>query len=454
MKVHVPSIDIPDQFGDVNSLDRQKRENNYLEHLTFNGAKTIYGKGLPKEVTDRLLFELEVIEQREAAAYFLFIHELVRVAQSELGAWVGPGRGSCASSLVNYCLGITKIDPLKHDLLFERFLMPEGRDFPDIDLDMDVEGRNRVIEWITHRYGEECCAHITTFSSSSSKSQRGIHACGFVVSDVPVSELAPMVYVETEDVDGTKKQVRCVQYDGWNINENGLIRFDFIGLLELSMMKDMVNEIKKYKGIDLNMDTIPIDDPKTFELFQNGRTEDVFQFESIGMKRYMRNIHPTCFEDLVILNCMYRPGAIDDLELLTEHKKGYPFRYYIPCMEKYLKNTYGVIAYQEQLMLIPRLVANFNRKESNTLRKAFGKRQKNIIAEMKTKFIEGGMKNGHDKKALEYVWEDMERKGIYAFNKAHGVCYTWIGYQMAYLKTHFPKEFNQVITDYASENKH
>lgn len=199
----------------------------------------------------------------------------------------------------------------------------------------------------------------------------------------------------------------------------------------------------------VNLDTVPIDDPKTFELFQNGRTEDVLQFESIGMKRYMRNIHPTCFEDLVILNCMYRPGAIDDLELLTEHKKGYPFRYYIPCMEKYLKNTYGVIAYQEQLMLIPRLVANFNRKESNTLREAFGKRQKNIIAEMKPKFIEGGLMNGHDKNALEYVWEDMERKGVYAFNRAHGTCYTWIGYQMAYLKAHFPEEFNQVLAAYA-----
>ena len=451
MKVHVPSIDIPDQFGDVNSLDRQKRENNYLEHLTFNGAKTIYGKGLPKEVTDRLLFELEVIEQREAAAYFLFIHELVRVAQSELGAWVGPGRGSCASSLVNYCLGITKIDPLKHDLLFERFLMPEGNDFPDIDLDMDEEGRNRVIEWITHRYGEECCAQITTFCSSSSKSQRGIHACGFVVSDVPVSELAPMVDVETEEVDGTRKQVRCVLYDGWNINKNGLIRFDFIGLNALSMMKDMVKEIKNKKGIDLNLGTIPIDDPNTIELFQNGRTENVFQFESTGMQRYMRNMHPTDFEDLVILNCMYRPGAIDNLDMLIDHKKGIPFRYYIPYMEKYLKNTYGVIAYQEQLMLIPRLVANFTRKESNTLRKAFGRRQENIIAEMKPKFIEGGIKNGHEKNALEKVWNEMEAKGMYAFNKSHAVCYTWLAYQMAFLKANYPEEFVTIQEIYGEE---
>ena len=450
MKVHVPSIDIPDQFGDVNSLDRQKRENNYLEHLTFNGAKTIYGKGLPKEVTDRLLFELEVIEQREAAAYFLFIHELVRVAQSELGAWVGPGRGSCASSLVNYCLGITKIDPLKQDLLFERFLMPEGRDFPDIDLDMDEEGRNRVIEWITHRYGEECCAHITTFSSSSSKSQRGIHACGFVVSDVPVSELAPMVYVETEDVDGTKKQVRCVQYDGWNINENGLIRFDFIGLLELSMMKDMVNEIKKYKGIDLNMDTIPIDDPKTFELFQNGRTEDVFQFESIGMKRYMRNMHPTCFEDLVILNCLYRPGPMEYISTLVRQKHSKKaVKYMIPCMEKYLQNTYGIIVYQEQIMMLSRLIADFNRSESDLLRKAFGKRNMDVLSVLKPRFIEGGIKNGHKKNALEKVWNEMEAKGMYAFQKSHAVCYTWLAYQIAYLKANYPDEFKQALEKYS-----
>lgn len=452
MKVHVPSIDIPVQFGDVNSLDRQKRENNYLEHLTFTGAKTIYGKVLPEDVTDRLLFELEVIEQQEAAAYFLFIHELVRVAQSELGAWVGPGRGSCASSLVNYCLGITKIDPLKHDLLFERFLMPEGNDFPDIDLDMDEEGRSRVIEWITRRYGEEYCAHITTFSSSSSKSQRGIHACGFVVSDVPVSELAPMVDVETEEVDGTKKQVRCVLYDGWNINKNGLIRFDFIGLNALSMMKDMVKEIKNNKGIDLNLGTIPIDDPKTIELFQNGRTENVFQFESTGMQRYMRNMHPTCFEDLVILNCMYRPGPMEYISTLVKQKHSKKeVKYMIPCMEKYLRGTYGIIVYQEQIMMLSRLIANFDRSESDLLRKALGKRKMDVLSVLKPRFIEAGIKNGYKRNALEKVWNEMEAKGLYAFQKSHAVCYTWLAYQMAYLKANYPEEFKQVIEKYNSD---
>lgn len=452
MKVHVPSIYIPEQFGDVNSLDRQKRENTYLEHLTFTGAKTIYGKVLPEEVTDRLRFEIEVIEQREAAAYFLFLHKLVHVAQTELGAWVGPGRGSCASSLVNYCLGITKIDPLKHNLLFERFLMPEGKDFPDIDLDMDEEGRSRVIEWLTQRYGEEYCAHITTLCSSSSKSPCGIHACGFVVSDVPVSELAPMVDVETEGVDGTKKHVRCVQYDVWNINVNSLIRFDFIGIIELSMMKEMVKKIKKNKGIDINLDTIPIDDIKTFELFQTGQTEDVFQFNYQGMQKYLRELHPTCFEDLVILNCMYRPGPMEDISKLIKHKKSKKgIKYIIPCMEKYLQNTYGIIVYQEQMMMLSRLIADFNRGESDLLRKALGRRKTDVLSVLKPKFIEGGMKNGHKKNALEKVWNEMEAKGMYAFQKSHAVCYTWMAYQMAYLKANYPEEFKQVIEKYNSD---
>ena len=451
----IPTIDIPNGFGS----DRKDKEDAYLEYLSFAKAKQIYGESLSEDVTDRINFELEVIKKRGASGYFLFLKDVVNTAQSELGVWVGPGRGSTAGSLVCYCLGITKIDPLKHDLLFERFLSIDGTMFPDIDIDFDDEGKERVLEWLQQKYGKDCCAHIVSFSTYSDDSVlkrkvRGleVHACGFVVSNEPISNWAPIATVGVEDSNGNDKILRCVQYDGWNVEKTGLIKFDFIGVKTISQMRKICMLIKTRKDENYNIDMIPIDDERTMKLFQTGQTDDVFQFDSQEMQKYLRDLHPTCFEDLVILNCMYRPGIMEDIPTLIKHQKSKRgIKYIIPCMEKYLQNTYGTIVYQEQLMMLSRLIADFNRGESDLLRKALGKRKMDVLSVLKPKFIEGGMKNGHGKKALEKVWNEMEHKGIYAFNKSHAVCYTWLAYQMAYLKAHYPEEFKQVIEKYNSD---
>ena len=505
----VPAIYIPNGFGN----ERRAKEDNYLEHLSFSKAKQIYGELLPVDVSDRLKFELQIIKQRGASGYFLFLQDVINKVQSELDVWVGPGRGSAAGSLVCYCLGITKIDPLKHDLLFERFLSPEGTMFPDIDIDFDWEGRGRVLEWLQHKYGKECCAHVVSFRKYSTanafstvarvtqmltpetmaindllsgypcrsiknyikyepeirKAIRkvgiplrnafantavleqkvyglGIHACGFVVANEPISNLTPISTVGIEDSYGNDEILRCVQYDGWNVESSGLIKFDFLSLKTISQMRDICKLIKTQKGVDINIDKIPIDDKKTIELFQIGQIEDVFQFESKKIQKYLRDLHPTCFEDLVILNCLYRPGPMEDIPTLIRRKKlKRGIKYIIPCIEKYLQNTYGLIVYQEQLMMLSRLIANFSRGESDLLRKALGKRQMDVLSLLKPRFIEGGIKNGHKKNALEKIWNEMECKGMYAFNKSHAVCYTWLAYQMAYLKANYPDEFKRVI---------
>ena len=508
----IPTIDIPNGFGD----EKTSKEDDYLEYLSFAKAKKIYGESLPEEVTDRLKFELQIIKQRGASGYFLFLQDVVNTAQSELGIWISPGRGSAAGSLVCYCLGITKIDPLKHDLLFERFLSPDGTMFPDIDIDFDWEGRERVLEWLQQKYGRECCAHVVSFSTFSSANAfssvarvnqlntpetkaihdvlsspfgyywhsiknvihyrpklkkvirkggkplnnaiedtavlerkihgLGIHACGFIVANDPISNWAPISTVGQEDSNGDDKILRCVQYDGWSVEASGLIKFDFLGLKTLSQMKDICHLIKTRIDDNFNIEMIPIDDEKTLNLFQTAQTEDVFLFESQGMQKYLRNLHPTCFEDLVILICMYQPGIMQDIPTLIKHKKSKTgIKYIIPCMEKYLQNTYGTIVYQEQLMMLARLIANFSRGESDLLRKAICKRKLYLLAILKSKFIEGGMKNGHKKTALKKVWNEMEHKGMYTFIKSHAVCYTWLAYQMAYLKANYPEEFKQVI---------
>ena len=451
----IPTIDISNGFGD----EKKNKEDAYLEYLSFAKAKQIYGESLSEDVTDRLRFELQIIKQRGASGYFLFLQDVVNTAQSELGVWVGPGRGSTAGSLVCYCLGITKIDPLKHDLLFERFLSIEGTLFPDIDIDFDDEGRERVIKWLQQKYGKECCAHVISFSTFPDDSVLkrkvrglGIHPCGFVVANEPISNWAPIATVGIEDSNGNDKILRCVQYEGWRVESSGLIKFDFLGLKTLSQMREICLLIKSRKNEDFNIDMIPIDDEKTMKLFQTGQTEDVFQFYYQGMQKYLRDLHPTCFEDLVILNCMYRPGIMEDIPTLIKHKKSKRgIKYIIPCMEKYLQNTYGIIVYQEQLMMLSRLIADFSRVESDLLRKALGRRKTDVLSVLKPKFIEGGMMNGHKKSALEKVWNEMERKGMYAFNKSHAVCYTWLAYQMAYLKAHYPEEFKQVIEKYNSD---
>ena len=505
----VPAINIPDGFGN----DRREKEDNYLEYLSFSKAKQIYGESLPEDVSDRLKFELQIIKQRAASGYFLFLQDVINTAQSELGVWVGPGRGSAAGSLVCYCLGITKIDPLKHDLLFERFLNPKGTAFPDIDIDFDDEGRERVLEWLQQRYGKDCCAHIVSFRTFSTADafstvakvtqmhtpgilaineilsgyfwrsiknyikyepklrkavrkvgiplrnafantailerkicELGVHACGFIVADEPVSDWTPVSTCSIEDPKGNEQIVNCTQYDGWHVESSGLIKFDFLGLETISQMRDICKSVKVHYDKDFDIEKIPIDDEKTIELFQTCRTDDVFQFSSKGMQKFLQKLHPTCFEDLVILNCLYRPGPMEYIATLVRQKHSKKVvKYMIPCMEKYLQNTYGIIVYQEQIMMLSRLIADFNRSESDLLRKAFGKRKMDVLSVLKPRFIEGGIKNGYKKNALEKVWNEMEAKGMYAFQKSHAVCYTWLAYQIAYLKANYPDEFRQVM---------
>ncbi len=514
----IPTIDIPNYFGD----EKISKEDAYLEYLSFSKAKQIYGESLPEDVSDRLKFELEVIKKRGASGYFLFLLDVVNTAQLELGVWVGPGRGSAAGSLVCYCIGITKIDPLKHDLLFERFLSIEGTIFPDIDIDFDDEGRNCVLKWLQQKYGKDCCAHIVSFSTFSTANAfstiarvkqlhtpetmaineflsshygyswrsikdvikyepklkkvirkaglplntaidntvvlerkirgLGIHACGFVVADEPVSDWTPISTCSIEDSKGNEQTARCTQYDGWHVESSGLIKFDFLGLKTLSQMRDICASVKVHYDKDFDIEKIPIDDEKTMELFQTGQTDDVFQFNLKGMQKILQKLHPTCFEDLVILNCMYRPVIMEDIPTLIKQKHSKKeVNYMIPCMEKYLHNTYGIIVYQEQIMMLSRLIANFDRGESDLLRKALGKRKMDVLSVLKPKFIEGGMKNGHKKNALEKVWNEMEAKGMYAFQKSHAVCYTWLAYQMAYLKANYPKEFKHVMEKYNTD---
>ena len=503
----MPPVSIPEGF---------KNDTDYLEHLTYTKAKVIYGVPLPEEVDDRLQYELEIIKKNGAERYFLFIQDVVNYAEKELGALVGPGRGSSAGSLVAYCLGITKIDPLKHDLLFERFMCPDRQMLPDIDLDFDEEGRSHVIEWLNDKYGKDYCAHIISYSTFSTRTAfssvaqvkqlpadaakaihqaipvyspyypktmdnaikyspelrklvrsagqtiqnaicdtkvlegtikgTGVHACGFIVSDSPISDWAPVCVQEDPDEEG--KTIRCTQYDGRTIEETGLIKFDFLSLKTLSQLKKICERIKVKTGKDFDMEKIPLDDQKTLELFQRGDTEDIFQYETHGMQKCLRELHPTTFEDLVLLNVMYRPGIMEIIPLLIKRKKDVSkIRYAIPNMEKYLHDTYGILVYQEQLMLLSRLIADFNRGESDALRKAMGKRKQDKLAELKLKFIKGGMNNGYKKSTLERIWKDWEHKGMYAFNKAHAVCYSWLGYQMGYLKANYPEVFNQVMKD-------
>ena len=477
-----------------------------LCELVYEKAKQIYGSPLPEEVDDRLRFELDVIKEHNASGYFLFVQELVTVAKEQLGVLVGPGRGSTAGSLVSYCLGITKIDPLKHNLLFERFLCPELPNLPDIDLDFDAAGRTRIIEWLEQRYGKDCCAHIITFTKMSARKailllgqvegwlnnfsksvchlfhddanlsqwtlavkkqlrskadvkrvlrianmlegtvyNTGIHACGFVISNTPIDDFAPTSMVCVPDLN--RGVNRCVQYDGDHVESTGLVKMDFLQLDTLTKQKAICERIKEYRGLDINLDLIPIDDVKTFELFQRGDTENVFCFDLEGMRKYLCKLHPTQFEDLVLLNATYRPGVMNKIPKLIAHKTGKKeIHYAIQSMEKYLHDSYGILAYQEQLMLLSRLIADFSRRDSDLLRRHLGKRKQIPLLILKRWFIEGGLKNGHEKGVLKKIWNDWEKSGTYLFNKAHAVCYTWIGYQMAYLKANYPNEFAEVMS--------
>ena len=504
-----------DHLGGFDKIYRIKFEADYLSKLAYEGAKSRYPQPLSKEVDDRIRFELHVMKTMGFPGYFLIVQDFINSARNELGVMVGPGRGSAAGSVVAYCLGITKIDPLKYDLLFERFLNPDRISLPDIDTDFDDDGRGRVLKWVEDKYGHENCAHIITYSTMATKNSikdvarveklpleisnalckaipdrlpdgmkmnlpnaikctpelrdaeaspdpklsntikyakmlegtvrgTGIHACGFIICRDPISDWVPVSTADDPDFKDTK--TNCTQYDGHVIESTGLIKMDFLGLKTLSELKEACANIKMTRGIDIDLDHIPIDDPKTYELYQKGQTIGTFQFESSGMQNHLRALKPTVFEDLIAMNALYRPGPMDYIPSFIARKRGdEPITYDIPCMEKYLKDTYGITVYQEQVMLLSRQLADFTRGESDALRKAMGKKKKDIVDAMKPKFIEGGKKNGHDPKVLEKIWADWEKFASYAFNKSHAACYSWVAFQTAYLKANYPAEYMAAI---------
>ena len=499
------------KLGGIDKLYRIKFEADYLAKLAYDGAKRLYGDPLPEEVSERVKFELHIMKTMGFPGYFLIVQDFINSAQDELGVMVGPGRGSAAGSVVAYCLGITKIDPIKYDLLFERFLNPDRISLPDIDTDFDDDGRGKVLEWVEDKYGHDKVAHIITYGTMATKNSikdvarveklpldvsnrlckaipdklkdgkkmnlpnaisevpelqeaeasadprlantikyakmlegtvrgTGIHACGTIICRDAISDWVPVSTAEDKSDPGHK--LLATQYDGHVIEETGLIKMDFLGLSTLSIMKETVENIRLTHGFTLNLDTIPIDDELTYKLYQEGRTIGTFQFESAGMQKYLRELKPTVFEDLIAMNALYRPGPMDYIPSFVARKNGKEeITYDIPCMEKYLKDTYGITVYQEQVMLLSRQLANFTRGESDALRKAMGKKKKAIVDAMKPKFIEGGKKNGHDPKVLEKIWADWEKFASYAFNKSHATCYSWVAYQTAYLKAHYPAEF-------------
>ena len=500
------------KLGGIDKLYRIKFEADYLAKLAYDGAKRLYGEPLTDEVYERIKFELHIMKTMGFPGYFLIVQDFINSAEDELGVMVGPGRGSAAGSVVAYCLGITKIDPIKYDLLFERFLNPDRISLPDIDTDFDDDGRGKVLEWVEDKYGHDKVAHIITYGTMATKNSikdvarveklpldisnrlckaipdklpdgmkmnltnaikcvpelreaeasanpqmantikyakmlegtvrgTGIHACGTIICRDAISDWVPVSTAEDKSDPGHK--LLATQYDGHVIEETGLIKMDFLGLSTLSIMKETVENIRlTHDGFTLDLDTIPIDDELTYKLYQEGRTIGTFQFESAGMQKYLRELRPTVFEDLIAMNALYRPGPMDYIPSFIARKNGKePITYDIPCMEKYLKDTYGITVYQEQVMLLSRQLADFTRGESDALRKAMGKKKKAIVDAMKPKFIEGGKKNGHDPKVHEKIWGDWEKFASYAFNKSHATCYSWVAYQTAYLKAHYPAEF-------------
>ena len=500
-----------DRLGGYDKIYRIKFEAEYLRYLAYEGAKKLYGDPLPANVDEHVNFELHVMKTMGFPGYFLIVSDFIKAAREELGVMVGPGRGSAAGSVVAYCLGITKIDPLKYDLLFERFLNPDRVNLPDIDTDFDDDGRGKVLRWVMDKYGHENCAHIITYGSMATKNSikdvarveklpldranalckaipdrlpdgakmnltnaikytpelqqaefssdiresntikyakmlegtvrgTGIHACGFIICRDPISNWVPVSTADDPDFPGLKTAV--TQYDGHVIETTGLIKMDFLGLKTLSEMKEACKVIKQTTGDVIDLDTLPIDDELTYQLYQRGQTIGTFQFESPGMQKYLRELKPTVFEDLIAMNALYRPGPMDYIPDFIARKNGkQAITYDIPCMEKYLKDTYGITVYQEQVMLLSRQLASFTRGESDALRKAMGKKKKAIVDAMKPKFIKQGQENGHDPKVLEKIWGDWEKFASYAFNKSHATCYSWVAYQTAYLKAHYPAEY-------------
>ena len=509
-----------DKLGGYDKLYRIKLEADYLAKLAMDGAHKRYGETLDEETETRLKFELHIMKTMGFPGYFLIVQDFIRAAREELDVSVGPGRGSAAGSAVAYCLGITQIDPIKYDLLFERFLNPDRISLPDIDIDFDDDGRGRVLNWVTQKYGKEKVAHIITYGTMATKMAlkdvarvqklplaqanqlckwvperitdpndkdkqlkinlknaimavpelkaaeessdpimhdtikyakmlegnvrgTGVHACGTIICRDDITDWVP---VSTAVDKETGENMLVTQYEGSVIEDTGLIKMDFLGLKTLSIIKDAVENVRLTHGVIIDPDTIPIDDKKTYELYCKGGTIGTFQFESPGMQKYLRELQPSTFEDLIAMNALYRPGPMDYIPDFIDRKHGRkPIEYDIPIMERYLKDTYGITVYQEQVMLLSRLLGNFTRGESDTLRKAMGKKIKSKLDELKPKFIAGGKSNGHDEKVLEKIWADWEKFASYAFNKSHATCYSWVAYQTAYIKAHYPSEYMATV---------
>ncbi len=514
------------KLGGYDKLYRIKLEADYLAKLAYEGAYWRYGNPLDEETEARIKFELHIMKTMGFPGYFLIVQDYIKVARKELGVLVGPGRGSAAGSAVAYCLRITDIDPIKYDLLFERFLNPDRISLPDIDVDFDDDGRGRVLQWVTDKYGAQKVAHIITYGTMATKlaikdvarvlqlplseSNRlcklipdklpagengkvpkmnlpnaiaaipelrdaeasadplmrntiryakmlegnvrntGVHACGIIICRDDITDWVP---VSTATDKETGEKLRCTQYEGSVIEETGLIKMDFLGLKTLSILREALENIKMSLGIEVDIDMVSIEDPATYDLYCDGRTIGTFQFESPGMQKYLRELHPSTFEDLIAMNALYRPGPMEYIPQFIKRKHGIePITYDLPCMEKYLKDTYGITVYQEQVMLLSREIADFTRGESDNLRKAMGKKLIDKLNHMYPKFVSGGEKHGYASETLEKIWKDWTAFASYAFNKSHATCYSWVAYQTAYLKANFPAQYMAAVMSRALGN--
>jgi len=512
-----------DKLGGYDKLYRIKFEADYLSKLAYEGAERRYGSPLTDELKERINFELYIMKTMGFPGYFLIVQDFINVARHDLGVSVGPGRGSAAGSVVAYCLGITQVDPIKYDLLFERFLNPDRISLPDIDVDFDDDGRADVLRYVTDKYGEEKVAHIITFGTMAAKSaikdvarveqlplpeanrlaklvparmpdgpdgktlktnlkncyqyipefgqelnsnnyliretleyarrlegnvrNTGVHACGVIICRDPITDWVPVATAVDKNpgASGNDKMI-VTQYEGSIIEDTGLIKMDFLGLKTLSIIKEALHNIKLTRGEDIDIEAIDINDPATYALYSAGHTTGTFQFESAGMQKYLRELQPSTFEDLIAMNALYRPGPMDYIPDFIARKHGRkPITYDIPVMEKYLKDTYGITVYQEQVMLLSRLLANFTRGQSDSLRKAMGKKLIDKMNELEGLFYKGGEANGHDPKVLAKIWEDWKKFASYAFNKSHATCYSWVAYQTAWLKANYPSEYMAAI---------
>ncbi len=523
------------KLGGYEKLYRIKLEADYLAKLTWEGAKKRYGDVLTEEQRERIVFELHIMKTMGFPGYFLIVQDYIRGAREELGVSVGPGRGSAAGSVVAYCLRITDLDPLKYDLLFERFLNPDRISLPDIDVDFDDDGRGKVLDWVTEKYGKEKVAHIITYGTMATKSsiadvsrvqniplpivgqiknlipdkdfngmtdpktgkifgdevkspkvklkncleiipelrdyvngndenistmlqyaseledtnrQTGIHACGVIIGADDLTNYAPICTIRDKE-SGT--DIMVTQYDGHVVESVGLIKMDFLGLKTLSIIKEAIKNLKHHTGEVIDIDTIPIDDELTYKLYAQGKTVGVFQFESPGMQKYLKELQPTVIGDMIAMNALYRPGPMDNIPSFIARKQGREtITYDLPCMEKYLKDTYGITVYQEQVMLLSREIADFTRGQSDTLRKAMGKKQLAKMEELYGLFIkqgvpkqckETGKSEDEIKGILDHIWTEWKKFASYAFNKSHAACYAWVSYQTAYMKAHYPAEY-------------